>query len=97
MFGIGLPEFLVILCVAVVVIGPKELPHLLYNAGKLFKKFKKFTADIQKSVDEIIQHEELEEITREANKPGGENLQLEIEKQIIEEDKKREKKAVSNG
>lgn len=97
MFGIGLPEFVVILCIAVVVIGPEDLPRLLYNDGKLFRKFKKLTADIQKSVDEIIQHEELEEITRTANKPGGENLQFEIERQLAEEEKRQPEKGTPHG
>ena len=54
MFGIGLPEFLVILVVAVVVIGPKDLPRALYQAGKLLRKFRALTADIQKSLDHVL-------------------------------------------
>ena len=89
MFGIGLPEFLVILAVAIVVIGPKDLPRALYAAGKLMRKFKVITADIQKSLDSVLQEGELDEITREANKPGGENLQFEIERQLTEEKNKK--------
>lgn len=77
---------LVVLVVAVVAIGPKDLPRVLYSAGKLMRKIRIFTADIQKSVDKIIHDEELEEITREANKIGGENLQMEIERQLQEEE-----------
>lgn len=82
MFGIDLPEFLVILAVAVVAIGPKDLPHALYSAGKMLRKIKKFSSDIQKSVNEIMHEEELKEIISEANKPGGENLQQEVERQL---------------
>ncbi len=82
MFGIGLPEFLVILVVAVVVIGPKDLPQALYAAGKLFRKFRLLTADIQKSLDHIMREGELDDIVQEANKPGGENLQQKVEQQI---------------
>ena len=88
MFGIGWPEFLVIIAVAIVVIGPKDLPRALYAAGKYLRKFKKMASDIQKSLDDVMQDAELDEITQEANKPGGENLQHEIEKQIQAENKK---------
>ena len=82
MFGIGLPEFLIILVVAVVVIGPKDLPRALYAAGKLLRKFRLLTADIQKSIDAIMHEGELDDIVEQANKPGGENMQQEIEKQL---------------
>ena len=82
MFGIGLPEFLIILVVAVVVIGPKDLPRALYSAGKLVRKFRVLTGDIQKSLDHIMQEGELDDIVQQANKPGGENMQQEIERQL---------------
>jgi sec-independent protein translocase protein TatB len=76
---------LLIVAVAVVVIGPQELPRALYNAGKIVRKIKTFTGDIQKSLDKIMHDEELEDITREANRIGGPNLQFEIDRQYEEE------------
>ena len=35
MLDIGWPEFLVILVIALVVIGPKDLPKALYTVGKM--------------------------------------------------------------
>lgn len=89
MFDVAWSEMLVIIAVAVVVIGPKDLPKLLYAAGKFTRKVKIFTSDIQRSIDNIIHDEELNEITREANKPGGENLQFEIERQLAEEERRK--------
>lgn len=88
MFGIGWPEFLVILLVAVVVIGPKDLPRALYTLGKFARKVKLMASDFQVSLDDIMKEGELEEITREANKPGGENLQFEIDRQLAQEKSK---------
>ncbi len=90
MFGIGLPEFLVILAVAVVVIGPQDLPRALYTAGKFIRKFRVITADIQKSLDNVMREGELDDIVREANKPGGENLQFEVDRKIAAEVKNKE-------
>lgn len=82
---------LLVAVVAVVVIGPKELPAALYGIGKIFKKFRKFSGDIQKSLDEIFHEEELNEIIREANKPGGDNLQFEIDRQYALEQQAKQK------
>jgi sec-independent protein translocase protein TatB len=82
LFGIGLPEFLIILVVAIVVIGPKDLPRALYSAGKLVRKFRALTADIQKSLDAVLHEGELDDIVQQANKPGGENLQQKVEAQL---------------
>lgn len=91
MFGIGLPEFLVILVVAVVAIGPKDIPRTLHGAGKIFRKFRIITADIQKSLDSVMNEGELDEIIEQANKPGGADLQQKIEAQIQAEAKAKEK------
>lgn len=88
MFDVGWSEMLLVVAVAVVVIGPKDLPRALYAAGKFVRKIRIFTGDIQRSLDKIIHEEELNEITREANKAGGESLQFEIEKQLAEEERR---------
>ena len=85
MFGIAWTELLVILAIALLVIGPKDLPRVLYSIGKFSKKIKIFTGDIQKSLEGIMQDEELADIVREANKAGGDNLSFELERQAAEE------------
>lgn len=90
MFGIDWSEFLVVAIVAVIAIGPKDIPHALYKAGKFIRKIKKLSGEFQKSLDEVMTEGELEDIAREANKPGAENIQFEVERQLRleQEDKK---------
>lgn len=73
---------LVILAVALVLIGPKDLPRVLYGVGKLLRNVRRFTGDVQKSIDDIMREEELNDIIRDANRPGGDNLQFEIDRQF---------------
>jgi TatA/E family protein of Tat protein translocase len=51
MFGIGMPEILVILAVALIVIGPKKLPELAKTLGKAFGEFKRSINDLKESVE----------------------------------------------
>lgn len=51
MFGIGMPEFLLIMAIALIVIGPKKLPDLAKALGKALGEFKKATSELKDSLD----------------------------------------------
>ena len=51
MFGMGMPEILLILAIALIVIGPKKLPDLAKSMGKAFGEFKRATSDFKQAID----------------------------------------------
>ena len=55
MFGIGMPEMLMILAIALIVIGPKKLPDLARSIGRALGEFRRATSDIKESLDELGQ------------------------------------------
>ena len=51
MFGMGMPEIILILAVALVVIGPKKLPGQAKSIGRALGEFKSATRDFKRSID----------------------------------------------
>ena len=67
MLDIGWTEMLVIAVVAVVVIGPKELPKALRTAGQWMRKARGLAREFQNSIDDMVRESELEELRKQAN------------------------------
>jgi TatA/E family protein of Tat protein translocase len=66
MFGIGMPELLLILGLALIVLGPKKLPELARALGKGMAEFRRATDELK---DEFRQMErEIDDSSSEVSK-----------------------------
>jgi sec-independent protein translocase protein TatB len=83
MFGIDSPELLVIAIVALVVIGPKELPNMLRGWGKWMAQMRGMASEFRGHVDEMVRQSELDEVKKQLEASPGLDLQsLDPTKQI---------------
>lgn len=83
MFGIDSPELLVIAIVALVVIGPKELPNLLRSWGKWMAKMRGMASEFRGHVDEMVRQSDLDDVKKQFDAVPGLDLQsLDPTKQI---------------
>jgi sec-independent protein translocase protein TatB len=64
MFDIGSSELLLIAIVAIVVIGPKDLPMALRTAGRWIGKVRRVSGHFRSGIETMIREAELEEMER---------------------------------
>jgi len=49
MFGMGMPEIILILAIALIVLGPKKLPEIAKSLGRGISEFKKATQELKRT------------------------------------------------
>ena len=64
MFDIGAAELLVIIIVAVVVIGPKDLPLAMRVAGRWIGRMRRLSAQFRSGIDAMVREAELEDMEK---------------------------------
>ena len=62
MFDIGAAELLVIVVVAILVIGPKDMPKAMRTAGRWIGKLRRMSAHFRSGLDEMVRQAEIEEM-----------------------------------
>ena len=64
MFDIGWSELLVVAVVAIVVVGPKDLPRMLRAFGQTMGKVRRMAGEFQSQFNEALREAELEDVKR---------------------------------
>lgn len=67
MFDIGWSELLLIGAVALIVVGPKDLPKLMRSVAQWVRAARRMAGEFQRHVDDLMRESELDELRREVN------------------------------
>jgi sec-independent protein translocase protein TatB len=73
MFGIGLPELIIIMVVALIVVGPSRLPDLARSLGRAFNEFRRMADDVKETLEQEIS---LEDPTLSSDHETVENIHV---------------------
>lgn len=82
MFDIGWSEMMVILLVALVVIGPKDLPRVARTVGRWVGKGRAMAREFQKALEDMAKEAELDTVKKEIEKASRTDFGKAIEKSI---------------
>ena len=83
MFGIGAPEMILILAIALIVIGPKNLPALAKSLGRAFGEFKKATSELKDSLEVNTELQDVKTAFDEMNQDFRETI--DIKSKLVDE------------
>jgi sec-independent protein translocase protein TatB len=78
MFDIGWSELLVIAVIAVVFVGPKDLPRMLRAFGKTMGRMRRMAGDFQRQFNDALKEAELDDIKKSVE-AVGKDTQRDIE------------------
>ena len=86
MFGFSWSEIIIIAVVALVVVGPKDLPRAMRTAARWMRAGQKLAREFQSHVDELVREAELEELREKVQKAATTPLSSHVEA-IIDPDR----------
>ena len=82
MFDIGWSEIAIIVVVALLVLGPKELPNALRMATQWIRYARKMASEFQGGIDQMVREAELDEMKRHIDRATSFNVENEIRRTI---------------
>ena len=88
MFDIGWSELMALVVIAIVFVGPKDLPRMMRTAGQYVARVKAMAREFQNSFEDLARETELEELRKEVSDLRGKvtepmrSLQREMDKPV---------------
>lgn len=82
MFDLSWSHILIFLVVALVVVGPKDMPRLLRMAGQWMGKARAMANEFRKSFDDMARQSELDELRKEIDNLRGERPLSELQNDL---------------
>jgi sec-independent protein translocase protein TatB len=85
MFDIGGVELLVIAAVAILVVGPRELPGMLRGIGKFVRQAREMTSTVQRQFNDALKEAELDDVKKTIDDVRSLNPATQIKRTIAKE------------
>ncbi len=82
MFDIGWQEIFIIGVLAIIVVGPKDLPRVMRTVVMWVRKARAVMRDFQSGIDDIVNEAGLKDIKEDAERAASHNFKDVIEKAI---------------
>jgi sec-independent protein translocase protein TatB len=82
MFDIGWSEMAIIMLVALIVIGPKDLPRVARNVGRWVGKGRALAREFQSQLEDMAREAELDTVKKEIEKAGRTDVKRSIERTV---------------
>src|SRR5215469_12078322 len=82
MFGFSWSEILIIGTIALIVIGPNDLPRAMKTAARWMSAGRKLAREFQSHVDDLVREAELEELREKARKLAMQPLSSHLESMV---------------
>ncbi|WP_237216682.1 Sec-independent protein translocase protein TatB, partial [Falsiroseomonas oryziterrae] len=82
MLGLDWTELALIAVVAVVVIGPKDLPEAVRGVAKGIQKLRRMAGEFQSQVDEVVREAKLEDVRNQINEIRSFDFRSAVEREI---------------
>lgn len=95
MFGISWPELLLILVIAVFVIGPKDIPNILYQVGRFFRRIQYIKFAMSQQFDDLLRAGDISELRKGVNFEAPRD-DADIAAEISQDDPAPEQKKMEN-
>ena len=87
-FGLSMGELMVIALVALIVVGPKDLPRMLRMVGRFVTQLRGMAGEFQRHLDSAIREAGIEDVKKEVKSMTNFTVTADIDKQISEEFRK---------
>jgi sec-independent protein translocase protein TatB len=82
MFDLSWSHIAILLVVALLVLGPKELPNAIRTGASLLRQARKMAGEFRSGVDELVREAELDETRRSIQQVMSEGVENSIAKQV---------------
>ncbi len=82
MLDIGWSEMAVVAVIALIIIGPKDLPRILRYVGRWAGKARAMAREFQSSVDDMMREAELDEVKKSVESVASYDVKKQIEKAV---------------